>query len=316
MERIQKKQAIEQLHKQIKELSNFEFDDWFSVNFQKWHRDTTIAIQNIFVDHPEHLQEFNRLDFGQRSRKELDNVYYAPSLKRDFPEKKESAKALLESMIDEINEYWNDHQKEVKQMPIKEGPDNFGFVPVQMNSETKIIIPKGYSKLKESIKQFINDFDNKCNNYNKNVFIMTRFRKGNETLENLDKTIRGALDVLGLCGHRADNRCYPIDRNLWDNVCTYMICCKYGIAVLENIIEDEFNPNVALEYGFMRALGKPTLLLKEKRFKPRADILGTIWEPFDILNLKISIWEALRKWAKDLGLDLHEERTRTIRKEK
>jgi hypothetical protein len=35
----------------------------------------------------------------------------------------------------------------------------------------------------------------------------------------------------------------------------------------------------------MRALGKPVLLLKEKRMKPRADILGTLWEEFDILDV-------------------------------
>ena len=57
----------------------------------------------------------------------------------------------------------------------------------------------------------------------------------------------------GLMGHRADDRCYPNDRNLWDNVCTYMFCCKYGVHILEDIMADEFNPNVALEYGFMRA---------------------------------------------------------------
>ena len=81
-----------------------------------------------------------------------------------------------------------------------------------------------------------------------------------------------------------------------------MFCCKYGVAVLEDIMADEFNPNVALEYGFMRALGKPTLLLKERRFKPRADILGTVWHEFDILNLEVSVTAALSDWVRDLNL--------------
>ena len=106
----------------------------------------------------------------------------------------------------------------------------------------------------------------------------------------------------GLRGHRADDKCYPGDRNLWDNVCTYMIGCKYGIALLEDIIADEFNPNVALEYGFMRALGKPTLLLKERRFKARADILGTLWEEFDILDIETSITSAVSRWLRDVGV--------------
>ncbi|OGL61588.1 MAG: hypothetical protein A3J27_04615 [Candidatus Tectomicrobia bacterium RIFCSPLOWO2_12_FULL_69_37] len=81
-----------------------------------------------------------------------------------------------------------------------------------------------------------------------------------------------------------------------------MLCCKYGVAVLENIIVDEFNPNVALEYGFMRAMGKPALLLKEKRFKPRADILGTIWQDFDILNIDPTVPNAIDKWLDDVGV--------------
>jgi len=81
-----------------------------------------------------------------------------------------------------------------------------------------------------------------------------------------------------------------------------MLCCKYGVAVLEDIITDEFNPNVALEYGFMRALGKPTLLLKERRFNPRADILGTLWREFDILDIDHSVPEALNRWLDDLGI--------------
>jgi nucleoside 2-deoxyribosyltransferase len=78
--------------------------------------------------------------------------------------------------------------------------------------------------------------------------------------------------------------------------------CKYGVAVLENILQDEFDPNVALEYGFMRALGKPTLLLKEKRMGPRADIIGTLLEQFDIFNIEMTIGDAINRWADDCGI--------------
>jgi nucleoside 2-deoxyribosyltransferase len=82
-----------------------------------------------------------------------------------------------------------------------------------------------------------------------------------------------------------------------------MIGCKYGIAVLENILENEFNPNVALEYGFMRALGKPVLLLEEKRMSPRADILGTLWEQFDMVEgIQKTIADAINRWAHDCGI--------------
>jgi hypothetical protein len=157
-----------------------------------------------------------------------------------------------------------------------------------------------FAKLNDSLKKFYADSARNCDEYEKNVFIMTRFLKGNKTLEAIDQTIRSTLSSRGLYGHRADDRCYPDDRNLWDNVCTYMHGCKYGVAVLEDILKNEFNPNVALEYGYMRALQKPVLLLKELRFQPRADILGTIWEEFDVLNIEESISSALSRWMDDL----------------
>jgi hypothetical protein len=161
-------------------------------------------------------------------------------------------------------------------------------------------LPQSYDKLAGCMELFFKDSARSCQDYSRNVFIMTRFERNNRVLDGLDKTIREVLLARTLIGHRADDRCYPNDRNLWDNVCTYMFGCKYGIAVLEDIIAAEFNPNVALEYGFMRALGKPTLLLKERRFKPRADILGTVWHEFDILDLERSVSTAIEKWIDDI----------------
>jgi hypothetical protein len=156
-------------------------------------------------------------------------------------------------------------------------------------------------KLQDAIAAFFRDSEKACEDYEKNVFLMTRFQPGNETLGQLDRLMRDTLASAGLVGHRADDRCYTADRSLWDNVCTYMQCCSRGIAVLEDIIVEEFNPNVALEYGFMRGLGKPVLLLKERRFHPRADILGTLWEEFDILRLDQTVPTAIDRWLNDIG---------------
>jgi hypothetical protein len=164
-------------------------------------------------------------------------------------------------------------------------------------------IPGGYRKLKEPLESFFNDGERGCSNYDRNAFIITRFLPGNKVLESIDNTIRTALKSVGLVGHRADDRVYPDDRNLWDNVCTYMVGCKYGIAVLEDVLRAEFNPNVALEYGFMRALEKPTLLLKEQRMEPRADILGTLWEGFDVFEIEKDITDSIHRWARDLGVN-------------
>ena len=73
-----------------------------------------------------------------------------------------------------------------------------------------------------------------------------------------------------------------------------------GVAVLEGQVRREFNPNVALEYGFMRALDKRVLLLTEKNFKEiRADIGGVVRESFDARQPK-SIAKAVGRWIRDL----------------
>jgi hypothetical protein len=98
---------------------------------------------------------------------------------------------------------------------------------------------------------------------------------------------------------------YPSDDQLWKNVCVYMLCCKYGVAVLEDRAKDEFNPNVALEYGFMRALDKRALLLTDRGFRNlRADIVGTLREEFDITDLAGTLAAPIERWIRSLGVDL------------
>jgi hypothetical protein len=53
------------------------------------------------------------------------------------------------------------------------------------------------------------------------------------------------------------------------------------VAIIENRYKQELNPNVALEWGWMRAMDKDVLFLLEKDFKQfRADILGFIPDTF------------------------------------
>lgn len=178
----------------------------------------------------------------------------------------------------------------------------------QLLSSVGTLVPPAHAKLQAAVRSFLADTERHCEDPDRNVFIMTRFQPGQAELEAIDATIRATLATRGLRAHRADDRCYVDDRNLWDNVCTYMLGCRYGIAVLEDMIADEFNPNVALEYGFMRALGKEVLLLKERRFKPRADIMGVLWEEFDILRLRPQIEAAVARWMDDLGVPVPDAR--------
>lgn len=154
------------------------------------------------------------------------------------------------------------------------------------------VLPPGYKQLADECKKFFKDHPN----YDKNVFIMMKFGDEHKLVE-LEKELRNVLTDNDMNPLRADDKVFPNDRDLWNNVCVYMLCCKFGIAVLENYSKQEYNPNVAIEYGFMRALNKNVLLLADSKFpKYPADIVGKLREPFDMDDIKNSTQKAVTKW--------------------
>lgn len=162
-------------------------------------------------------------------------------------------------------------------------------------------LPKGYETLRADCEKFFEAYPH----YHRNVFIMTRFDSSDRLLNALDEALRKMLCRHRLVGLRADDRMFRSDASLWHNVCLYMVCCKYGVAVLEDRAKDEFNPNVALEYGFMRALDKRTLLLADRGFRnSRADILGTVREPFDLADPGGTLMAPIERWVRSLGVEI------------
>lgn len=168
--------------------------------------------------------------------------------------------------------------------------------------------PAWFHHLESDLKRFDADAA-----FESSVFVMMKFpdsaRMTIGVIEMLDKifiVIRDELDRYGLRARRADDKTFATSRQLWDNLCVYMLGCKYGIAVLEDRSGEELNPNVALEYGFMRALGRDAILVKERSFKHiRADLVGTIPKEFSIgtdLTLdERSLRDAVEAWMVDLN---------------
>ena len=76
--------------------------------------------------------------------------------------------------------------------------------------------------------------------------------KFGETPLSADKIYAGRLGnviAVGLTAVRADEK--ESTPNLFENVLTYLHGCRFGIAVFERLVGDEFNPNVFLELGYM-----------------------------------------------------------------
>ena len=131
------------------------------------------------------------------------------------------------------------------------------------------------------------------------AFIMMRFDDG-EQEKGILKTVQQTLKSSGIKGMRADDKHYHDD--VYWNIMTYIYGCGFGIAIYDRIKSNIFNPNVALEVGYMLALDKPVCLLVDQTLNNlQTDIIGKIYKPFDTYNPSKSIPPVLHKWLEDKG---------------
>lgn len=139
--------------------------------------------------------------------------------------------------------------------------------------------------------------------FNESVFVMTKFPDPAATpaltaqLEAVIKAVRDAVIGHGLVARLAsDAQYHPL---LWDNVELYLLGCFRGIAIVEDKYVPELNPNVAMEWGWMRGMGRNVLYLIEKSFnKQRADWEGLIDRPFDWDDPVPTIKAAVDDWLR------------------
>ncbi len=151
--------------------------------------------------------------------------------------------------------------------------------------------------LDEHVKTFLADHPS----YDRNVFVMMRFNDSPQ-LEEVFQTIKDTLAAKGMNAVRASDRDYTT--SLWTNVEVYLTGCKYGIAVFEDIDVRDFNPNVALELGYMMGRGKRTLLLKEQRLRTLpADVVDRLYKPFDSYHIPTTVAAEVERWI-DVDLKL------------
>jgi hypothetical protein len=100
---------------------------------------------------------------------------------------------------------------------------------------------------------------------------------------------------------RADENEFHAD--LWGNVRTHLHGCGFGIAVYERIETNEPNANVGLEVGYLMAMSKPVLLLKDKTLQTlQADLAGKLYKQFDPHDPESTLPDQLNKWLEDNGI--------------
>jgi hypothetical protein len=185
--------------------------------------------------------------------------------------------------------------------------NGIGFHIKNRNNASTLALPPGFEHLASSVQRFREDFS-----YDDSVFVMMKFPDPNtmkpdgiRLLDDIWAEIDRVLNAYGLKARRADKKTYH--DQLWENICVYILGSRYGIAILEDRVAAELNPNVALEYGFMKALNRQVALLRDIQFKhDRADLTGKLAKPFEIddnMQLKnTSLRAAVQDWMLDLGI--------------
>ena len=100
-----KAQAIERIQRAVDAIPELMSMPRTTPEFTKWHRNTSTAIENTFGVDSQHIKTFKRIRFGPA-------VFFAgmpdSEFQRPYVDSLGRAKAILESMIEEIEEYWQD----------------------------------------------------------------------------------------------------------------------------------------------------------------------------------------------------------------
>jgi hypothetical protein len=154
---------------------------------------------------------------------------------------------------------------------------------------------------KERHFQGLIDFENE-GTFDKSVFIMTKFPNTQnpqpkdaelfKIINCVSESVKanGFIPRIALGGKR-------YHQGLWDNVEMFLLGCKKGIAIVENKYNNELNPNVTMEWGWMRGMNRDVLFLVENTFDlERADISGLIQDRFEWENPELSINTSINSW--------------------
>jgi len=141
------------------------------------------------------------------------------------------------------------------------------------------------------------DFESKKES---NVFVIMRFEDHCLILKSIEKAIKNTLDDFNLRAILA--RDVLLDSGIWSNIQFCMDNCRYAIAVFDLTEDPYFSPNITLELGYMLALKRPCLILKDEKIDTMpSDIIGRLYMPFNTKNAAASVSLAVKNWLEHLG---------------
>jgi len=145
MGKPKKTKALERLNRALSKIPGLKDLAADSPEFEKWHRNTEVAIGNTFGDKSRHVRDFTAVGyylaaFSSGTPKSAYREAYVRGL--------ESAASVLQSMIEEIEEYWDDDQ------PVESS--GTGSTRTEVVASTKVFIIHGRDDgCKETVARFV-----------------------------------------------------------------------------------------------------------------------------------------------------------------
>ncbi len=134
--------------------------------------------------------------------------------------------------------------------------------------------------------------------YEKNFFLMMKFRKNNEAFYGF---IKNELEKYGYNCVRADEPEWNLTDNVYNPIAV-LDCCKYGIALFDEPENGaNYNPNVAYELGIMQNQGKPCLILKHSSLK--AVPFDLVKELYKTYTREIEFQKIFKDWLVSIKSD-------------
>lgn len=131
----------------------------------------------------------------------------------------------------------------------------------------------------------------------KSAFLMMKF-EDTPIQKKIINVLENIFENHGIKLLRADNKCYSDD--LLTNIRTYMHGCDFGVALFDRIKTEYFNPNVSLEIGYMMAMKKDILLLKDNTLNSlHTDLVGRLYFAYDFQKPEETLPTIVNKWLKD-----------------
>ena len=110
MDRPRKDKSIERLQSALSVIDQLKQLPMSSPQFKKWLRDTEVAISNTFGDKPKYARDFTDIRYiPVVIYSGMSDSHYQGFYVRGL----ESAASAIESMIDEIREYWADDDQPI-----------------------------------------------------------------------------------------------------------------------------------------------------------------------------------------------------------